>query len=388
MTAAHEIIRSSSPDPDIVRKLTKARALLLIEQPFFGVLALRLHLVETESVPTLAVDGHSVFYNRQFVEDLTPEQTRTALAHEVSHCVFSHIGRRGPRDPRKWNYAGDFVINGFLEESGFDPIPGYWNRNKAFDGMSADQVYNLLPDSPKDDDHGGQGQQPLCDVRNGSGPSGQSLDGSEQTMQDNDWQVAVLQAANSAKQAGKLPASIERFIHDATEPQVDWRAQLRNLVTERSKNDYSWARPSRRFAALGVVLPTLYSESMGTIVVVTDDSGSISNDILAAFEAEIKDIRATVMPMRTIHISCDARINHIGDFSMEDEFRVVSKGGGGTDFRPPFDYLDQEGIAPVVLIYLTDLYGPAPDAPPAYPVVWCCTTDQRGPWGDTVHIVV
>ena len=104
----------NAPNAEVLHKLTKARALMLIEQPFFGVLALRLHLAEDNNIPTLAVDGHTIRYNAQFIDDLPPEQIRTAVAHEVGHCVFSHIGRRGSRNPKKWNYAGDFVINGFL----------------------------------------------------------------------------------------------------------------------------------------------------------------------------------------------------------------------------------------------------------------------------------
>ena len=211
-------------DPDARFKLTKARALMLIEQPFYGVLALRLNLIENKAIKTLAVDGRNVFYNPAFINELPGDQVRTAMAHEVGHCVFQHIGRRGARDPKKWNYAGDFVINGFLEEVGFAPIPGYWNRNKAYDGMSADQVYNLLPDDPSGGS-GGQPQKELCDILDGQGEGeGDQTDAEDQSMMDNEWEVATLQAASVAKQAGKLPASMERFIKEMTEPKVDWRA--------------------------------------------------------------------------------------------------------------------------------------------------------------------
>lgn len=380
---------TNTTDPDARFKLTKARALMLIEQPFYGVLALRLNLIENKAIKTLAVDGRNVFYNPAFINELPGDQVRTAMAHEVGHCVFQHIGRRGARDPKKWNYAGDFVINGFLEEVGFAPIPGYWNRNKAYDGMSADQVYNLLPDDPSGGS-GGQPQKELCDILDGQGEGeGDQTDAEDQSMMDNEWEVATLQAASVAKQAGKLPASMERFIKEMTEPKVDWRAQLRNLVFERAKDDYSWSRPNRRYASMGIFMPSLYSERMGTIVVVTDDSGSITDSVLAAFTAEIRDIRASVMPQTLVHISCDARINHVAEFSMEDELKIESKGGGGTDFNPPFEYVEKEGIQPVVFIYLTDLYGPAPKHPPGYPVIWCCTTKGlQGPWGDTIHVDV
>lgn len=78
-------------------KLSIARSRLLLDHPFFGVLALRLQFVEDTSIPTLAVDGKSIFYNPQFVDDLSDELCRSAIAHEVMHPVLDHMTRRGGR---------------------------------------------------------------------------------------------------------------------------------------------------------------------------------------------------------------------------------------------------------------------------------------------------
>lgn len=383
-----------TPDPAIRKKLAKARALLLIEQPFYGVLSLKLQLEARNSLPTLAVDGETIFYNEKFINELPMDQLRTAVAHEVGHCVFQHIARRGARDKAKWNLAGDHVINLILEEAGFSPIPGYWNADPQFKGMTAEQVYNKLPD-PDPNGGGSNGQQPLCDIMNGPSSGGddssgdQPMDEAKRAELEADWTVATVQAANAAKQQGKLPGSLERFVEALTEPKVDWREQLRRFVTETARDDYSYRRLNRKMLAHDYILPGMFSERMGTVVVVSDDSGSIDNKTLAAFEAEIKDIRASAMPQKTVHISCDAAINHVAEFTMEEPFKIVSKGGGGTDFRPPFDWVEKQGITPAAFIYLTDLYGPAPDVPPDYPVMWVCTTKgKEGPWGETIHIDV
>jgi predicted metal-dependent peptidase len=65
-----------------------------------------------------------------------------------------------------------------------------------------------------------------------------------------------------------------------------------------------------------------------------------------------------------------------------------SEGGGGTDFRPPFQYLEDRHIVPDTLVYLTDMMGPFPREAPHYPVVWCATTKTKGPFGETVHVKV
>lgn len=355
------------------KALTIARTQLVLDHGFFGMLALRLRLVERLDVPTLAVDGKNIFYNPDFVLGLSAPVRKAALAHEVMHCVFDHLQRRSERNPKRWNVAGDYAINQILEDSGFELGDG-WLISPTYVGMTADQIYNLLP--PEEEGGGGDAMDEMLP---GSAEPGASAV---------DWQIAATQAAQAAKAQGKLPGSLERFIEQMNKPQVNWREHLRRFVTERSKNDYSWTRPQRRFLAQGLILPGLYSESMGTLVAVSDDSGSIDDKILQALSTEIDSMVSVTRPERLIHISCDSAINHVGEFNAGEPFRMESKGGGGTDFNPPFEYLQEHAIKPACLIYLTDGYGPFPDAPPDYPVMWCMTTDVTPPWGEHVRIEV
>ncbi len=357
----------------VADQITRARTALVLDQPFIGVLALRLRIVEDTSVKTAAVDGKSIRYNPAFIAELTPGETKTLIGHEVFHCVFDHIGRRGDRNPRRYNQAGDYVINETLDKAGFDPIKG-WLRSPVYDDMSSDEVYNLLPE---DDD---PGKDPLDDCQDGD-PDSTEADAVE-------WKVATIQAANAARAMGKLPASMERFIDALTASKVDWKAILRRFIVETSKNDYSWMRPNRRFVAQGLMLPTLYSESMGEVVVCIDTSGSIDQDTLNAFGAEIKAIIESVRPSKTVVIYIDSEINHIDEFGPNDELHFEMHGGGGTAFAPSFAYVEEHNIKPVCLVYLTDLYGDTSFAPPDYPVLWCCTTSEIAPFGETVKLEI
>ena len=355
----------------VTDQLTRARTALVLDQPFVGVLALRLRLVEEPGIPTAAVDGKRMAYNPDFIAKLSPGETKTLLAHEIFHCVYDHIGRRGARNPRKYNQAGDYVINATLKDAGFDEIKG-WLYNPAYAGMSSDEVYNLLPDGdgPEDD--------PLDNCEDGDGESTE--------VNATDWKVATIQAAEAARAMGKLPASMARFVEELTASKVDWKAVLQRFVSETSKNDYSWMRPNRRFIAQGMMLPTLYSESMGEIVVAIDTSGSINQPTLNAFGSEIKAIVQSVRPQKTTIIYCDAAVNHIDEFGPNDELHFEMHGGGGTAFEPVYERVTEDGIKPVCLVYLTDLYGPLNFAAPEYPVLWCCTTDQVAPFGETVRL--
>ena len=381
---------------EIAKKIIKARAGLIIDQPFFGTLALRLlikvmppqmeaSLKARGMKPTLAVDGRTIYYSEEFIDSLDVNLTKSAFAHEVGHCVYDHIGRRKHRDPNAWNVAGDYVINDMLKNAGFTLGDG-WLYDPKYAGMSADQIYNSFPPSSKNGKGKGSGGlgKPLCDIMDGTGEANDPIS----EMERNDWKIATIQAANAAKAQGKLPGCIERFVDELTNVKVDWRERLRRFITERAKDEYTWTRPNRRYLSAGLYLPGLYSENMGTIAVVTDDSGSIGNDVLQAFASEIAGIRDAVRPKQTIVISCDAKVNHVDELEPDDEFKLKCHGGGGTDFRPPFKWLDRRGIRPAALIYLTDMYGPFPEQSPDYPVMWVATSDVVGPFGETVKIEV
>jgi len=112
-----------------VEILTKARTAMLRNEPFFGVLALRLEIVEDPTCDTMWTDGRTLGCNPDFLSRLTFEETVGVIAHEVLHSAMGHTYRRGTRDRHTWNEAADYTINGTLREAGFTlPAGGYYNR--------------------------------------------------------------------------------------------------------------------------------------------------------------------------------------------------------------------------------------------------------------------
>lgn len=361
-------------------KLIKARISMIMKQPFFGTLALRLKLIEDDTLepPTAMTDGRNLYYHPKWVLDNEHEVVMSMVAHEVGHNIFEHIGRRKGRTPMRWNQAGDFVINNILKDSGFT-FPDTWLFDKTYANMSTDQVYQALPPEPPGGGGNGVGS-PFDSV-------GDKLNGDAQTITD-DWQIATVQAATAASQAGNLPASLKRFVDEITTPKADWRAVLRRFMTEVSREDYSYARCNRKFASLGIFLPGLYSESMGEIATAIDTSGSITKEMLKVFGSEISDIKNQMRPTMTRVIYCDAAVDHVDEFEEYDEPKFEMHGGGGTDFRPPFKLVEEQSWTPKCFVYLTDGYGPFPAQAPDYPVLWCMTTDVQPPWGEVVRIEV
>ena len=71
---------------------------------------------------------------------------------------------------------------------------------------------------------------------------------------------------------------------------------------------------------------------------------------------------------------------------------MTIKGRGGTDFRPGFEWLQEERIHPSVCVYLTDmLCSSYPDTPPQFPMIWLNYGEppddwNREPWGERIDI--
>src|SRR5688572_21448831 len=146
--------------------LIRARTRLLIDNPFFGCLALHLELVEVTDekfCDTMAVDGVHMYYWPKFVLSIDEWELVGVVVHEVFHCAYKHMTRRGDRRPRMFNVAGDYRINWDCKEAGFklpgDPIP--WNPNPKkghdkgqpkmghlydpqFKDMSTEEIYEKL----------------------------------------------------------------------------------------------------------------------------------------------------------------------------------------------------------------------------------------------------
>lgn len=344
---------------------------MILDHPFFGSLALRLRLVEDNDIPTLSVNGKVIKYNAEFVKELPLPLAKSALAHEVMHCVFDHMGRLGEREHKRWNHAGDYVINDILKDAGFQLGDG-WLHSPAFKGMSTDDVYNQLPPDPPGDS---QDQLEPGDP-----------DSAQKAADQREWQVAAAQAASAAALMGKLPGSLERFVSEMLKPKVDWREVLRRFVDQASRDDFNWRRLNRRALAQDVYLPGLHSEHCGKIQSWIDTSGSIDQHTLNAFGSEITAIIDEVRP-ETVEVGyCDAHINHIDTFDKGDTPTFKMHGGGGTDFRPPFQRNIDEQETPVCMVYLTDGYGQFPEEAPDYPVLWVMTTDVVAPFGETVRI--
>jgi len=201
----------------------------------------------------------------------------------------------------------------------------------------------------------------------------------------------VVQAYEATKKTqGYMPTGLARAIQGLTKSKIPWQKVFHRFVGNAlAKDDYSYARPNRRYLSQELYLPDLRNHIVGNVIIGVDTSGSIGNSELVQFCAELKKISYSVE--ETTVITCDAAVHEVVKINKMEEFltKVKFKGGGGTDFRPVFNYVQKHRMQPEILIYLTDSYGTFPERPPKFPVIWILT-DKNGegniPWGEKAVI--
>jgi predicted metal-dependent peptidase len=175
---------------------------------------------------------------------------------------------------------------------------------------------------------------------------------------------------------------MERFIEDLLEPKLDWRAILADFIVSQGKDDYSWRRLNKRHIWRGMYGPSLYSEKI-SIGFAIDTSGSMGEDELREGFSELKGVLNAFSSYEIHLFACDADIHAYQKVEVGDEidFKALMKGGGGTDFRPVFDKIEEDQIELTALVYFTDACGTFPESPPEYPVLWVVKGKEETPWG-------
>lgn len=362
-----------------VTKLDRAKVAILSLHPFFASILLKRKLIEDNTIPTAAVDQRGqIYYNKDFVEKLSVDQLVFLLCHEVGHVIGQHASRRGARNAKKWNIAGDAWINDMLKDAGIGQfIDGGVNMPGSKD-ETVDEIYNKLPDNPDGNGPGGVGDDLI--------ERGTPLTPEEADQIDAETRVEIAQAAQNAKAVGKMPGALAKIVADLIEPKTPWYDILERYMVSFTKGDYSWARPNRRFA------PNHYLPSVGTVaecgevVIQIDVSGSISKLELDHYNGHLKQIIELCSPERVHVLYTDTAVSKHEVFERGEEVSLNFYCGGGTDMEAGFEYLAKEGIHPEVFVCLTDGYTDFNTSKaPEYPVVWCISSDIEAPYGENIH---
>lgn len=403
--------------------------------------------------PTTGTDAKKFYYNPEYIGSLTLEQTQFMLAHEALHCALSHFARRQHRQVGRWNLACDYAINPLLVEDGLNPpydtmildqFKGM-TAEEIYPLLEEDDNYETIDqhlydeegdsegnsggdrehasgsnDTPPppggekqqksrasgNDDRQDEGRRQETDPeRRGERPDEGGVQQEQQkpeeqgakqppplTPEERDnlevqWQQRLAGAAQQAIQAGKMDGAMARLVDHLLQPRLPWRMLLARYMTAAARDDYSYMRQSRRNQS-DAILPALRSSQV-EVVVAVDTSGSIRDNEIAEFLAEVSALKGQMRARITL-IPCDAQIAEGAPWIFEpwEELRLETRvsGGGGTDFRPVFRWVEEQGLQPEVLVYFSDLEGRFPELAPNYPVLWLVKGREKPPWGQRIQL--
>jgi len=367
---------NAAADAAAREKLITARISLLLKSPFFGNLATRLKLVNSDEwLTTAATDGRNFYYNSEFVNNLSPGELRFLFGHEVLHNVYDHIGRTGEhRDRMLFNCAADYCVNADLinQKIGTKIDPCLYD--KKYDGWSAEEVYDDLYQNAKkidiqslidkmidehlESDEAGSDSEGSGSKSEGERSAKKKMSDAERSQLRDEIRQAVIQAAQNSS-AGDIPAGVKRLIKDLTKPVVNWKELLQQQIQSTVKDDFSWLKPNRRGWHMDAIMPGMKPGTQIDICVSIDTSGSIGESDIRAFLGEIKGIMESYDEYRIQVWSFDTSIYNHATFTSdnaEDISEYTPMGGGGTNFMANWKYMKENNIEPKKFIMFTDGY--------------------------------
>ena len=411
-------------------RVLQARARLMKHDVGIASMLLNLKLVETDKCDTMATNGKEILWNPKFVKEITDKEIECVLIHESMHVVWEHPLRRGKRNHELWNVATDYVINAYIKiDLGMD-LPEGGLFNYKYRGWTAEQVYRELDTN---DDALRQAINE-CNSKNGNSDDSDSNSQSSSDDKYSDIPKLIGEVWDAVNEEGKpLNESEKEEMSNAIRSQVffadkiaslsgtssmtgrvdavkggtlNWKDLLSDLLTSMTLKDQSWSRLNKRHAWRGINLPSkIRSNEGGEIAVAIDTSGSVSQFELNIFSEELQAIceSCNIDKVRVCYCDTTVRKNSEGewwdvfDLSMGDDIELEVRGGGGTDFDPPFNLFNDhsDNVEDVcAFIYFTDAYGEV-DAKvePSVPVIWAITHngyeyDPKFPFGENVYVNV
>jgi len=369
----------------------------------------QLEAVKAQFTPTIAVTYKELKYSRKFTDPLTLPQLIALLCHEADHLARMTAPRCGARDASIWNLVHDVIINdglvgqkssSFLRK-GFEWLgeEGWTMAKLKADGtvadttpddITAEELYDLIPkdDENRSKSHGDAlSEDAVGDI------------GDDEATVEMEITIKLEKASRMAEsmQPGSTPGHLKEFLVKVKESRVAWSDKLRLAIIQTlGMQDWSYRNPERRVLHQDMILPGMIGLQTPSIAVCLDTSYSVVSHeaLLSQLVAELEAVFRQVRPEKAWVLYCDTAVS-MQEFNDVDTFAIDQlelRGGGGTRFDPPFEYMRDNNIRPTIVIYLTDGYGNVDiSSDPGVRTIWCITGDNESfspPFGEVIQVEI
>ena len=391
-----------------MEKIEKAKAKLMLEHPYFGTIASSLKLEKNNELLTFSSNGERMSYNSEYIEKLEPSEVEFVMANGAMHAVLKHQHRSSGRTNWLWQTATDYVVNGMLVKNGMQP-PVYANYEEKFSDMYAEEVYELLRAEMNSDEEYASAEQQTEQIEEVEDVHAENLtaqaeyeaspegkDEQEGTSDDKkeeqtpdieelseEMKEHLEQIFQKLKRQDSLPKDLHFVVPEYFSHKVDWREHLYGYIASYAKSTYTFVPPNMKYLYRGIYLPSLSSDLL-RIVIAIDTSGSVDEALLFEFLGEINSIMQSYPNYEIDVITANAKIQSHKVFLPGESLDYEVSGGGGTDFRPVFEYIDSYIDYPTLLLYFTDGMGTFPEQEISYDVMWIMPEAKEVPFGEVL----
>ena len=363
--------------------------------------------VPTHNVPVAATDQKNIMINPDTFFKMNLKERVFVMGHEVVHNVYSDVdflkrcaaagtvpmddGTTLPFRNQTMQKAMDYRINALLRDSKIGAPP----QGVCLDDTIAtanDSAIHAYKNVYEDEESGGHktGKHQAMDIVLMPGTSG-----AQSARNPQQWavEVAAAQVLEAMKSQGKGGGALDRFFNQILNPVVPWTDHIRGIFNRKvGTGSYDWKKPDRRLIMRDIYMPSRSGNGAGWVVCWGDTSGSIGEDEMCRYMAELSSIIDDCKPTRITVLWCDAAIHKVDEIEEAGDLETIKHagtggGGGGTDCEPVFDWINESLEKPEVFIGFTDGCVSFPAVVPDIPVIiWAMTTDKDAPFGENVRI--
>lgn len=378
---------------------------LYMHDPFLGAVSMDVTKVADPKCPTAYIGvrkngvRHEVImgYSPKFLRNLSREERKGVIRHELYHMIFHHIFHRAisnQADQKLWNWATDLAINSIIGaenlprlclipgQAPIDPATGkpvegpYAAFIKSAKPMQASDYYFDELKKIREENGEDSPDYVILDSMDGHEGWGQIDPEIQEELKDKvrDMLDKAMKKADRNNEWGTIPQHIQEMLRKMMSREVDWKSIIRNFIG-RSRTLERNSTIKRINKKMPYIQPGVKRPMRANFACFMDQSGSMSDEDIALLFGELGSL-ATLTKLDVFHFDTEVDLKSHKVWRKGDANpQCLRTRCGGTDFDSVANFCNQpenrnkwSGI-----IILTDGYAPKMGTINGARVLWVVT---------------